>query len=458
MLSNPIVCLSCCAYCLLFIFYYILVQLNTRKSIRPTKIVQRYTNGNWGADGLWKDKPQQYIPLPGAIVVTTISEAVNVGVTASGGQADDESTSLSTDSVVHNLFGEAAAVSVPTISDCCCNNREDHMFNVPRHNLRSVERDWEKNEDGQTSIVRFNLLLKKAEGVKSWNHGHTGSLNKMMKSKINKLEIITDYLMAIILNELEYMRNDMRQMMMLFVCLSEVDEDEFEAMRDGHRDVMVHIAAKCFLASKELVQMSRSEDDEDVNTRFLSLLNKWLMEEPWKECKYMENCPYLTRRDVDGLIRLPSDDEVLGLVIYLGQHLMLGAERSLQDLRKGYNNIQYSVLEARATRSQQRNGEPGQMDDEMIEFVKQNAMEYIKRTKNDTVEIAVQLAVAGNTLMMLVHGDSFENRGWACACACGVGDPIWFKYHVDGVCDKCGNQKRLGVALGLHDAVEPMDI
>jgi hypothetical protein len=64
----------------------------------------------------------------------------------------------------------------------------------------------------------------------------------------------------------------------------------------------------------------------------------------------------------------------------------------------------------------------------MIEFVKQNSVEYIKCTKNDIVEIAVQVAAAGNTLMMLVHGDSYENRGWAFACASGVGDPIWFKF------------------------------
>jgi len=395
-------------------------------------------------------------------------EGVNIGVIALDGDVvdddgddDDASGSLSTDSVVHDLFGGSDPAPVSTgrsnINDCCCNNREDHMFHVARHNFASRKWDWDRSDDGETSVARFNLLLKKVEAVKSWNHGHTGNLIKVMKSKMNKLEVISEYLVITIILELRNMKSDMRQMLMLLVSLREVDEDHFNAIRDGQHDVMVHIAAKCFLASKELVQMSRSSDDEDVDMRFLSLLNKWLKEESWNACKFLEGCPYLPRRDLDGMIRLPSDDEVLGVIYYLEEHLMLGVDRSLQELKKGYLNINYSIAQARESQSKHRNGEHGQLDAEMIEFVKQNSMEYIKRTKNDIVEIAVQVAAVGNTLMMLVHGDSFENSGWACACASGVGDPIWFKYHVDGVCDKCGNQKKLEVALGL-DMEGPMDI
>jgi hypothetical protein len=43
-------------------------------------------------------------------------------------------------------------------------------------------------------------------------------------------------------------------MLMLLASLREVDEDEFTAIREAQHDVMVHIAEKCFLASKELVQ------------------------------------------------------------------------------------------------------------------------------------------------------------------------------------------------------------
>lgn len=421
--------------------------------------VQRYTNGLFGADRTWNDLPQQYIPVPGAIDVPTSIQGVNIGDI----DDDDEgaSGSLSTDSVVHELFvgSDPTPISAgrSTINDCCCDNREEHMFHVARHNFDSRIWDWNRSNDGETSVARFNLLLKKVEAVKSWNLGHTVSLNRVMKSKMNKLEVITEYLVVTIILELRNMKTDMRQMLMLLANLREVDEDHFNAIRNDHHDVMVHIAAKCFLASKELVQMSRSSDDEDVNMRFLSLLNKWLREESWNPCKFLEGCPYLPRRDLDDMIRLPSDDEVLGVIYYLEEHLMLGVDRSLLELKKGYLNIKYSIDQARESQSKHRNGEHGQLDAEMIEFVKQNSIEYIKRTKNDIVEIAVQLAAAGNTLMMLVHGDSFENSGWACACASGVGDPVWFKYHVDGVCDKCGNQKKLEVALGL-DLEGAMDI
>ena len=64
--------------------------------------VQRYTNGLFGADRTWNDLPQQYIPVPGAIDVPTSIQGVNIGDI----DDDDEgaSGSLSTDSVVHELF------------------------------------------------------------------------------------------------------------------------------------------------------------------------------------------------------------------------------------------------------------------------------------------------------------------------------------------------------------------
>ena len=34
----------------------------------------------------------------------------------------------------------------------------------------------------------------------------------------------------------------------------------------------------------------------------------------------------------------------------------------------------------------------------------------------DYVEVVVQVAVAGNILMMLVKDESFENRGWRGVC------------------------------------------
>ena len=72
-------------------------------------IVQRYTNGSFGADRTWNDVPQRYIPVPGATDVPTSMEGVNIGVTALDGDVDDgddgANGSLSTDSVVNELLG-----------------------------------------------------------------------------------------------------------------------------------------------------------------------------------------------------------------------------------------------------------------------------------------------------------------------------------------------------------------
>ncbi|OEU14862.1 hypothetical protein FRACYDRAFT_241419 [Fragilariopsis cylindrus CCMP1102] len=373
-----------------------LSQTVPRKSDRNRVIVQRYTNGSFGADRTWRnDVPQRYIPVPDAIDVPTITALDGDVDDGDDGDHDGASGTLSTDSVVSELFGgsDPAPVSVgrSAINDCCCNNREDHMFHVARHNFESRVWDWNRSDNGKPSTARFNLLLKKVEALKSWNLGHTISLNKAMKSKLIKLEVFSEYLVVTIIPELRSVKTDMRQMLILLASLREVDEDHSNAIRNDHHDVMVHIAAKCFLASKELVQMSRSSDDEDVGMRFLSLLNKWLKEESWNPCKFLEGCLYRPRRDLDEMIQLPN--------------------RSLLELKKGYLNIKYSIDQARESQSKHRNGEHGQFDAEMIEFVKQNSIDYIKRTKNDIVEIAVQVAAAGNTLMMLVHGDSFDDVG-----------------------------------------------
>ena len=104
---------------------------------------------------------------------------------------------------------------------------------------------------------------------------------KVIRLKMNKLDVISDYLVVTIIHELHSMKAEMHQMlMMLLVSLREVDENEFTAVKDGHHDVRV----PSFLASKELVQMSRYSDNEDFNMRFLSLLNKWLKEESWNVC------------------------------------------------------------------------------------------------------------------------------------------------------------------------------
>ena len=152
-------------------------------------IVQRYTNGLFGADRTWSDLPQRYIPVPGAIDVPTSMEGVNIEVTSLDGDVDDDdegaSGSLSTDSVVHELFvgSDPAPISAgrSTINDCCCDNREEHMFHVARHNFDSRIWDWNRSDDGETSVARFNLLLKKVEAVESWNLGRTISLNKVIK-------------------------------------------------------------------------------------------------------------------------------------------------------------------------------------------------------------------------------------------------------------------------------------
>jgi hypothetical protein len=63
----------------------------------------------------------------------------------------------------------------------------DRLFHMARHNFVSRKWNWDRSDDGETSVARFNLLLKKVEAVKSWNHGHTLNLNKVMKSKMDKL-------------------------------------------------------------------------------------------------------------------------------------------------------------------------------------------------------------------------------------------------------------------------------